>query len=166
MNQASRATGIDAQPFKNTYLDKPRQLMGRHWRRLGQKYWQPVKQFECDTENLETAAANYIMARPLDDTTDFKIYESRNAAKKRLQLVAGDRQLDNAINKGTEFQGCMWSENLHRDVYGSSHEDEKDWADLRKDWVQGTESGESDRCNGRIVAFSITENVDRFHTTA
>jgi hypothetical protein len=25
----------------------------------------------------------------------------------------------------------------------------------------GTESGESDRCNGRIVAFSITENVDK-----
>jgi hypothetical protein len=35
------------------------------------------------------------------------------------------------------------------------------WRTSRKDWVQGTESGESDRCNGRIVAFSITENVDR-----
>jgi hypothetical protein len=55
---------------------------------------------------------------------------------------------------------------MHRDVYGSWHETRRTGLDLPQGLGAGYRSGESDRCNGRIVAFSITENVTGFHTTA
>jgi hypothetical protein len=73
--------------------------MGRHWRRLGRKYWQtPVKQFECDTENLRLRPPT--TSRPYLWTTQ-QTSRSMSRNEEGSSSSPGDRQLDNAINKGT-----------------------------------------------------------------
>jgi hypothetical protein len=116
----------DARALQNN-VPSPRQSGSFHRRRPGSKIRKSVKKFECDTENLRPAAANH--QRPCLWTTQqtLKIYES---PRRRFQLVGQVcDQLDNAINKGTEFQGYV--ERTCTVTYGSCNETRR-LADLRK----------------------------------
>jgi hypothetical protein len=102
MNQASRATGIA--PFKNTL---PGQTTAAHGPPLAQAWAEileaPVKQFECDTENLRLRPPT--TSRPYLWTTQ---QTSRSASRNAegSSSSPGDRQLDNAINKALSSRGA------------------------------------------------------------
>lgn len=158
---AATATGIGRQSLNRTYLNKARQLLGRHWRTPGTQYWTVTKKFDYDASYVETAAVAYIKAT--DSAGEITVYESRNAARHILKLTASQIQmLTKAIGDGNTFMGSLWS-NVHESeasLYGTWHEDDGDHTEALRTWRNSARTGQSLRCDGIIIGFNLAEQKD------
>jgi hypothetical protein len=125
--KAAKEADIGRQSLNRTYLNKARQLLGRHWRTPGAQYWAVTEEFIYDPSYVETAAAAYIKA--VDSMGKIKVYESRNAARHILGLTASQiQELTKAMRDGVQFMGSMWSNvpGGEASLYGTWHDDDGD----------------------------------------
>lgn len=163
---AASDAGIMANALKVTYVDKPRQLKGIHYRTAGHKLWKPSPLLQFDRTVVETAAANYITAADANGNVQ-EVYESRNAAAKLLGLSSGQVvQLGAAIRERSSFRGRVWREADEPDTCGTWHDDDMDdHSQLPRGWATARPIGESGRCAGFVIAYSLADDVDIEYTS-
>lgn len=109
--KASRAANIAAASMKRTFLDKPRQLYGLHWRTAGNPFWQPPSGFIFDPTAIVVTITGYVRAVkwPYDPhgADTYRVYESAGEAAKLLNVDA--HSLRENIDKPHPYGGYVWT---------------------------------------------------------
>ena len=99
--------GFSAKCISKTFLDKPRQYGGFHWRTPNTHFWIPPSGFTFDPEIHEIVTVDrYIKSTNVADGT-VQIYESITAGGRFNSIAA--RTLSDHIDDNVPFEGKIWT---------------------------------------------------------
>jgi hypothetical protein len=163
VTRAANAAGITTKLMCHAYLNRPRHLLGKHWRTPGAPYWEVTSDFIYDPSYVEHLSAAYI--KRVDTDGGHKVYESRHTAAKLLEWTDNDlKQLRVAMQSKLEFHGGTWSPVLtsEMELFSSWHEDDSDHTVVLQQWrdVTGGQTNESARCDGYVFAHDVVTGKD------
>jgi hypothetical protein len=170
--RACNAAGISPGSMRKSYLDKARQLKGKHWRTEGEKTWQPSELLCYDTQ-VDTSQAQYIMSVH-EETGKKTIYESSNAAWMLLSTAKSPlmeptrgaaQSLRNAVQKNRSFIDCEWSTIKDIKICGEFHDAAEEFEARPPCVTVDPDDGQSGRCNGRILGYDLKEQRDHEYTS-
>lgn len=102
--RASHAANITPSALKRSFLDKPRQLRGCHWRTEGGLYWTPPEGLTFDKDTIEVTGGS---VRAASEDGNSYIYDSVTAAA-RIRGI-DRRSLATAISAEMPFDGATWT---------------------------------------------------------
>jgi hypothetical protein len=100
----ANALALTEGTFKRTFLDKPRQLFGRHWRYEGNPFWRPPSGFVFDNTSYVKNRYMYITATNYMHNTS--VYENATEASKILFTLP--QNIQRAVSRVGLFGGYRW----------------------------------------------------------
>ena len=107
VTRAAAFNDMCANMLTNSFLDKPRQARGKHFRSITSKrMWSPPDYFKYNKEDWEKKTSGYVMSFAENDENDKVMYESIKAAHELENInVSGIQQF---IDSGKSFKGRIW----------------------------------------------------------
>lgn len=105
--KAANSVDYSASALRRTFINKPKQIKGKHFRTTGSEYWIPPKNFKFNPEYTEKNTTNYIKATNVNDKNDYIIFESITAAGEITKY--NRRTITDHVDKNTDYKGYFWS---------------------------------------------------------
>ena len=147
--QAAYSCEFTPAALRRTYLDKARQLKGKHWRSEGKPYWIPPNGFHFEPDNVESSTRGYVKA--VDTNGNIHVYDSITAAAKILDL--NRRSLSDFVDQNKVYKGFIWSF-LPASEWGTwSNNISNNVTNITQEIVP--ETGTNGRCKGKIIARNL-----------
>ena len=107
INRAAAKYIISGNALAKTYLDKPRQAKGKHFRSFTAKhFWNPPSYFKYDPNNCIKKLYNYVLSISDNDENDRILYESMKSAH-ALDNISLDG-IQQYIDSGRAYKGRIW----------------------------------------------------------
>lgn len=106
VQSAASSLALTTRTFKRTFLDKPRQLYGRHWRYDGNPFWSPPSGLVFDNTAYIKNAPLYVTAKPTSNTNVTLVYETATEASK-FRLTR-PHNIHRAVSTQGLFGGHRW----------------------------------------------------------
>jgi hypothetical protein len=149
--------------FTKTYLDKPFQFHGKHWRKRGNKKWLGIKNLVYDpAEAYNFYEAGYIKATNTLDHS-FKIYEGYQAAHKYTTIHP--YTIRRYVRNRTPYRNTIWSILLYSE-FGKWIDDTMDEIEEVIKIEKKTESvKQAANHYGKIVALDLKTNVETIYNS-
>jgi hypothetical protein len=158
VERASRACGTAAITMRRTYLDKPRQLKGRHWRTAAKPYWVPPQGLRYDPVQTIKHTDGYVKATSDQETY---IYESKTVAAAYVGVDVNT--ISYHLKRGTPCQGFMWSDLAEHEVGTWSTASQPSPSQLFP--MDRPNSGANGRCKGKIIARDLSTGAETIYSS-
>ena len=165
VQRAGDSCNFTPSALKRSFLDQPRQLGGKHWRRSGLSYWCPPKGLIFDLAHTGATTVGYIKAENGDD---IRVFESITSASKIMGLDR--RTLTSFMDVPTKFGGFTWSK-LPYDEWGAFAHNDGEYFVPTQFFSDATLPGEAGsgernndgRCRGKIIEHNLMTNIEVVH---
>jgi hypothetical protein len=145
INLAAKSAKISPTSLKRTFVDKPRQCNGCHWRSIGKKYWVPPENFLYNKDGFEINTKGYICG--IKGGICY-IFESMTSASNILNI--NRRTLSSFINTEKKFNDYLWSD-LPVTEWGTWHKITEKIVLKETEPVGIIDKEKNSRCNGQII---------------
>ena len=166
VEKAANSVNFTPRSLRRTYLNKARQLRGKHWRTRGMPYWIPPKGYLYDPDTVDKNFIIYIQAVNTEDDKDVRIYGSCESAADMLQLDR--RTLNTHVHNNGVFGGFRWSflpteqsgqwsngARVSTETIGSEIEAEEAADEVEASGEEEVASGKDGRCDGKVIARNL-----------
>jgi hypothetical protein len=163
--KAANAAGYTPAALRRSFIDKPRQLRGKHWRSAGMPHWIPMDGLCFNPEYIEKKSDRYIKAVNENDSDDVRVYESVVAAAIFSNIEP--RTLNSFVNHNLPYKGYFWTDIPIQEWGTWSRDDNGQPVNITSKVIPRTaelaDTGKDGRCNGRIISRDLQTGEETVH---